>query len=315
MRKTVFLGIVLTVSAALLPVVLVLTVRDPDSRHPFVLLETDDPILGLALKGSDLAWLTSSDDCRRLNPAADFSLHLGRSGRVSCLPWPDDEFGDNDTWVVDLALTGQSVGWKSAGYDAGNGVVRLGASSLRSGRARLLETDSTEAGGVFPDTGRIITDVAVVGDRILLGTVDIELLDTPEFNRIYGETRCDIMASTESLCRTRISGGSVVEWREGDSKERKDLPPAAALTGNGEMIALATWPAHEEWSHGYPPLGDVIVQRDNGEVIARIELPEGDSDSLAEIALSSDLLAVCYDGGIWVYGLPSGHLLRRIPWL
>ena len=275
-----------------------------------IILETKKPVVGLAIQGSDVAWFTD-----------EYSLWLRASGQTRRLLWPPVGFSPFDSGGGDLRATlrlaGGNVGWLVSTQDQPKtGYIAIGVSSLPPRRATAFKVDSTDSGYVEPDTGTLITGIAASGNAILWGTVEIDLLDTPDAMVSWGDSLCDLSAGGDSNCRTRVIGGAIREWSGGTSTRVSKLPSSAAIAANGKLVAVATWPSRGAWARGYPPLGPITVSRLGGPVLARMELPQKIREMPDEMELSQQLLAVDFGailGEILLFDVQSGRFIARVP--
>jgi hypothetical protein len=274
-----------------------------------IVLKSKQPIVALALRGSDIAWLEEAPFTSR----TPFSLWLRTSGKTErlLLPYSPDDFGVNFN-DAEIALTRGEIGWYMDTYwEEGHGeAIAVGASSVQPRKTALLASEYGDQDSGSPGVGEILTGVAAAGGSVFWGTANIAYDVTPPPDEDY----CDENPMLATSCRTWISGGSVNMWTGGKGTRVHDLPPAAAFAGSGQRVAIATWPRGPRGHGDYPPLGEVIVLGPSRQIVARVELPKAARlDSIdVELALSQRLLALSCSGGVWIWELPSGRLVRRL---
>jgi len=290
------------------------------AARPQTILHTRQTVVALALDGSDLAWLggrpaNQSFGCR-------LSLWLHRSGKTAVLPLPNevsatemdqctDISADYSVASATLALAGDDVGWIDVDSGGNTDVVAEGASSSSPRRSSELVRMVNDPAGWFgvPPSGVTIGGVAAVDGRLLLGKAHIAYRQT-----LRKPPKPDVDLSMCDLdpkgigCRTRVDGGGVYAWN-GDAGTRvPSLPPSLALAGAGDLLAVATMPVGP-WRHGAARVGEVQVRDGRGRIVTRVPA----SQSLVSIGLSQHLLVVEGDA-LDAYEVPSGRLLRHIPW-
>ena len=269
-------------------------------------IKTERPILALAIKGSDVAWLTSNE--YSTGGIESLSLWLQTSGKTAQLSWPKGVRFDTYFGAADLSIARGNVGWVVATHEGNYGETVYGASSARTGKATLFGTNYDDGSFPTPGGGKFLTNVTASGDEILWGTATVAVRDTAE----AGLAECDLWAGEG--CKTRILGGAINRWVGDESKRIKGLPPSAALAADGKLIALAIWPRGPLVKGGYPPLGAIRVSTLGGRVLTRIKPPRVVRDEPVgmEMAFSQRLLALHVVKAVALYAVPSGRFLRRV---
>lgn len=271
-----------------------------------VVIKTERPILALAIKGSDVAWLTSSE--YSTGGIESLSLWLQTSGQTEQLSWPKGMRFDTYFGAADLSIAGGNVGWVIATHEGNYGETVYGASSARTGKTALFGTNDDDGSSPSPTDGKLLTSVTASADEILWGTAKVAIRDTAN----AGQAECDVWPGEG--CKTRILGGAISGWAGDESKRIKGLPPSATLAADGKLIALATWPRGPWVKGSYPPLGAIRVSRLGGRVLTRIRPPRVVRDEPVgmEMAFSQRLLALHVVKAVGLYAVPSGRFLRRV---
>lgn len=267
-------------------------------------LKSNNPVVALALRGSEIAWLEEGD----LESATPFSLWLQAFGKKERLPLQPSSDGFCDNFEqAKLELAHGVVGWYIHTRCGNTGSIDVGASSAQPPMAAVPETEGTDE-DAGPGVGQHITGIAAANGAVYWATASIgyDVKPPPE------EDFCDEDPTIATSCETWISGGSIRKWEDGYASNVDGFPPAAALASDGRQIAIATWPRGPRGHGDYPPLGDVVVVGLGEQIVARVQLSKAARRdwSNVELALSQHLLAVSCSSGVWIYELPSGRLVR-----
>lgn len=284
----------------------------PKSKNPSVgasaeiVLKSRNPVVALAIQASDIAWLEEGD----LESATPFSLWLQASGKKERLPLQSSSDGFCDNFEqAKIELDHGVVGWYVHTRCGNTGSIDIGASSAQPPMAAVPESEGTDE-DAGPGVGQHITGVAAANGSVYWATtsIDYDVNPPPE------EDFCDQDPTLATSCETWISGGSISKWKDGNAIKVDGFPPAAALAGDGRQIAIATWPRGPRGHGDYPPLGEVVVLGPGEQIVARVQLPKAARRDWinVELALSQRLLAVSCSGGVWIWELPSGRLVRRL---
>jgi len=269
-----------------------------DGDGPKTLLRLHETVVALALRGSELAWLSGHGPS-----GCHLSLSLESSGKMQRVRLPPAvshpgvfdclEFAEYDS--AKLVVSGGDIGWSVEDEGGNAGAIAQGASSVHPSRATVLGRELTDGPGNYPNSGHILGGVAATDDAVYWGRASLDARGACEFS--YADPGC----------QTRVASGAVYTWSRGRSRRVPDLPVPAALAAAGDLVAIA--PRIPGWSGGRPPIGPIEVRGPGG--LMRIRVKPG--NNVLDIRLSHHLLAVLDDRDeLFVYDLPSGRFLRRL---